>query len=43
MENDGHFSGGIVGIGTDLTDVARIRSLLEKYSDAFLKKAFGDV
>ena len=43
MENDGHFSGEIVGIGTDLTDVVRIRALLEKYSGAFLKKAFGDV
>lgn len=33
---------GVVGIGTDITDVKRIESLIEKYGDSFLTKTFTD-
>ena len=32
--------GGIVGVGTDLAEVERVRAMLEKYSDAFLNRTF---
>ncbi|MBR7106008.1 MAG: 4'-phosphopantetheinyl transferase superfamily protein, partial [Opitutales bacterium] len=31
---------GVVGVGIDLTDVARIRKLLENYSNSFLERTF---
>ncbi len=37
-----HENIAIVGIGTDITDVERIASLIEKYGDTFLKKTFTD-
>ena len=36
------FGGNVVGVGVDLTDVARIRSMLEKYPDTFLARTFTD-
>ena len=39
MNNDLQTS-AIAGIGTDLTDVKRIESLIEKYGDSFLEKTF---
>ncbi len=32
----------IIGIGTDIVDVDRIASLIERYGDTFLKKTFTD-
>ena len=36
------FGGNVVGVGVDLTDVERIRSMLEKYPDTFLARTFTD-
>lgn len=30
----------VIGVGTDLADVARIKKLVEKYGEAFLKRTF---
>ncbi len=40
--NNSHENLAIVGIGTDIVDVERIASLIEKYGDTFLKKTFTD-
>ena len=40
MQNKPPFDCAVVGIGTDIADVARIKSLIEKYGNAFLEKTF---
>lgn len=40
MQNKPQFDCAVVGIGTDIADVARIKSLIEKYGNAFLEKTF---
>lgn len=43
MDDNGQlFGGNVVGVGVDLTDVERIRSMLEKYPDTFLARTFTD-
>lgn len=43
MDDNGQlFGGNVVGVGVDLTDVERFRSMLEKYHDAFLARTFTD-
>jgi holo-[acyl-carrier protein] synthase len=32
----------IVGVGTDITEVARIRDMVERHGDRFLKRVFTD-
>lgn len=32
--------GGVVGVGIDLVDIARIRKLLENYPDSFVERTF---
>lgn len=40
MQNKPQSDCAVVGIGTDIADVARIKSLIEKYGNAFLEKTF---
>ena len=42
MTSSGKFavSGGVVGIGTDIAEVDRIRTLIDKYSDSFIERTF---
>lgn len=35
-------SGNVLGVGIDITDVARIKKLLEKYSETFLERTFTE-
>lgn len=42
MTSSGKFavSGGVVGIGTDIAEIDRIQTLIDKYSDSFIERTF---
>lgn len=37
---DNPIASAILGVGIDITDVARIRNMLDKYADTFLQKTY---